>query len=92
MKVLFINGSPHKEGCTYTALKEVANTLEECGIETEIFWIGKHNFGGCIACKSCIKTGQCVYKDSVNECRGKPWKRTGLFSAHPFTMRRQAAL
>ena len=40
MKVLLINGSPHKEGCTYTALREVADTLEAEGIETEIVWIG----------------------------------------------------
>lgn len=24
MKVLLVNGGPHKEGCTYTALSEVA--------------------------------------------------------------------
>ena len=27
MKVLMINGGPHPEGCTCTALKEVATTL-----------------------------------------------------------------
>ena len=37
MKVLLANGSPHKEGCTYTALCEVADTLNKEGIETEIF-------------------------------------------------------
>ena len=36
MKVLMVNGSPHKEGCTYTALKEVAGALEKYGIESEI--------------------------------------------------------
>ena len=40
MKVLLINGSPHKEGCTYTALKEVADTLEKNGIATEIYYLG----------------------------------------------------
>ena len=34
MKVLMINGSPNKEGCTYTALSEVASVLEKEGIET----------------------------------------------------------
>ena len=29
MKVLLVNGSPNKEGCTYTALSEVAKTLNE---------------------------------------------------------------
>ena len=40
MKVLLVNGSPHKNGCTYTALEEISKTLQEEGIETEIFWIG----------------------------------------------------
>ena len=35
MKVLLFNGSPHKEGCTYTALKEIENTLKEEGIDSE---------------------------------------------------------
>lgn len=67
MKVILVNGSPHKNGCTYTALKEVANTLNEEGIKTEIFWIGIKPLAGCIACKSCATNGKCVFEDSVNE-------------------------
>lgn len=67
MKVLLINGSPHKEGCTYTALNEVAGALNRQGIETQIFWIGNRAISGCIACKSCKKLNQCVLKDTVNE-------------------------
>ena len=48
MKVALVNGSPHKNGCTYTALCEVAKTLNEEGIETEIFWIGPKALSGCI--------------------------------------------
>ena len=40
MKVLLVNGSPNIHGCTDTALQEVSKTLNEAGIETEIFWIG----------------------------------------------------
>lgn len=57
MKVLLVNGGPHKNGCTYTALEEVSKTLQEEGIETEIFWIGIKPIAGCIACKTCAKTG-----------------------------------
>lgn len=71
MKVLLINGSPHKEGCTYTALKEVADTLEKEGVETEIFWIGNKPIGGCIACNQCTKIHKCVFDDSVNICHEK---------------------
>jgi multimeric flavodoxin WrbA len=67
MKVLLVNGSPHKEGCTYTALTEVAKTLNEEGIDTEIFWIGVKPLVGCIACRTCGKTGHCAFEDSVND-------------------------
>ena len=36
MKVILVNGSPHEHGCTYTALSEVKNTLEQEGIGAEI--------------------------------------------------------
>ena len=67
MKVLLINGSPHKNGCTYTALSEIADTLKTEGIESEIFWIGNKPISGCIACKGCLKTGKCAIDDTVNE-------------------------
>ncbi|MCR4712042.1 MAG: flavodoxin family protein [Clostridia bacterium] len=67
MKVMLVNGSPHEKGCTYTALAEVAKTLEKEGIETEFFWIGKKPISGCIACGSCTKTGKCAFDDVVNE-------------------------
>ena len=67
MKVLLVNGSPHKEGATYTALNEVAQALQENGIETEFMWLGIDPIAGCIGCNSCIKTGKCFRDDIVNE-------------------------
>lgn len=68
MRVLLINGSPHKEGCTYTALKEVADTLNANNIETKIIWLGVNPIQGCIACNHCIKTNnRCFVDDKVNE-------------------------
>lgn len=67
MKVLLVNGSPHKQGCTYTALNEVAKSLNENDIDTKIFWIGNKPIGGCIACKSCVTKGKCIFNDIVNE-------------------------
>lgn len=68
MKVLLVNGSPYKEGCTYTALTEVEKSLNKEGIETDIFWIGNKPISGCIACKSCVKLKKCVFNnDIVNE-------------------------
>jgi len=67
MKVLLVNGSPHGKGCTYTALNEVVETLNHEGIDAEIFQIGTKPLSGCIACKSCVKIGHCVFDDKVNE-------------------------
>ncbi len=66
MKVLLFNGSPHKEGCTYTALNEVAKTLREEGVEAEIYHIPK-TVAPCRACRACAKTGKCIIDDGVNE-------------------------
>ena len=71
MKVLLINGSPHKNGCTARALEEVAKTLNEEGIESEIIFIGNKDIRGCISCDSCAKTGKCVFDDIVNEVATK---------------------
>ena len=70
MKIILVNGSPHEKGCTYTALLEVANTLNAEGIQTEIFQIGNDPLSGCIACGNCRITGHCVFSDRVNEFLG----------------------
>lgn len=67
MKVILVNGSPHKTGCTYTALTEIEKELNANDIDTEIFWVGTKPLSGCIACGTCVKTGKCAFDDSVNE-------------------------
>ena len=66
MKVLLVNGSPHKNGCTNRALEEVQKQLDKEGIESEIFWIGAE-VQGCIGCFSCMETGKCVFDDILSD-------------------------
>ena len=66
MKVILLNGSPKAGGCTYTALREVEDALQQNGIETEIFQIGAKPVAGCIGCGACIGTGKCFVEDEVN--------------------------
>lgn len=66
MKVLLVNGSPHKAGCTHTALAEVAGALRECGVESDEYWIGAAPVAGCTGCKACRSLGCCVLDDAVN--------------------------
>lgn len=65
MKVLLLNGSPHKNGTTFAALSEVASTLEAQGIEAEIFHVGNGPIYGCIGCGRCKEAGKCVYQDDI---------------------------
>ncbi len=83
MKVLLVNGSPHERGCTYTALREVADTLEKEGIETEIFNIGKGPFYGCVACGVCRRTGKCVFGDVANDLADRMLEADGLVVGSP---------
>lgn len=64
-KVLLINGSPKENGNTFTALSEVAKTLNEEGVATEIINIGKRAVQGCIACGMCGRTGRCTFHDDL---------------------------
>ena len=83
MKVLLVNGSPHKDGCTDTALQECAGVLNREGIETEILWLGTKAVQGCIACGKCRKLGRCVFNDAVNEVNGRSEEFDGLIVGAP---------
>ena len=83
MKVMLVNGSPHRHGCTDRALQEVARTLEQNGVKAEIFWIGAKPVGGCIACGGCDRTGACVFDDAVNEFRAKAAEADGFVFGAP---------
>ena len=83
MKVLLVNGSPHKNGSTDRALQEVAKTLEAGGVETEIFWIGTAPIGGCIGCGGCGKKGECVFGGPVVEFVRKAKTADGFVFGSP---------
>ena len=83
MKVLMINGSPHSDGATARALKEMENVFIKEGIEIENFHIGNKNIRGCIACGKCYNTGKCVFEDCVNELSKKFSEVDGLVIGSP---------
>ena len=83
MKVLLINGSPHKNGATNRILEEVAKPLNEEGIETEIIHIGSLNISGCLACRYCYENGKCVKSDIVNDVAIKFKEADGLVIGSP---------
>ena len=83
MKVLLINGSPHKNGCTSRALREVSKTLNKEGIDTETVFIGGNEIRGCISCGLCRKKGKCTFDDIVNEISLKFKECDGIVIGSP---------
>ncbi len=74
MKVLLINGSPNKNGCTNAALSIVASELKAQGVESEIVWLGSGAVRGCIGCGGCKKAGKCVFDDDAVNAIGEKVK------------------
>lgn len=91
MKVLLINGSPNNNGCTYTALNEVGQTLSKNGVDWEIISLGVNPIRDCIGCKKCVELDNaCVFDDDIiNEIIKKAEKADGfvfgtpVYYAHP---------
>ena len=67
MKVLLVNGGPHKKGATQRALEEIQNELKKNNIDSDIFWVENEPIAGCIACNSCRTNGRCFRNDRVND-------------------------
>lgn len=83
MKVLVLNGSPRANGCTATALHEVAHTLHSEGIDTELVHVGNQDIRGCIACNRCMEQKKCVFDDLVNETAKSFEEADGLVIGSP---------
>ena len=83
MKVLLLNGSPHENGSTYTALHEMMKVFEKEGIEVELLQIGKLTIKGCQACGYCKTHGKCAMDDVVNEVAEKLMAADGLVLGSP---------
>lgn len=83
MKVLLLNGSPHANGSTYTALHEMEKIFQSNGIETELIQVGNQAIRGCVACGACAKLGKCVVDDAVNQIAPKFEEADGLVVGSP---------
>lgn len=83
MKVLMINGSPRPKGNTYTALHEMEEIFRQEGVEVEMLQVGNQAVRGCIGCRKCGETGQCIFNDMVNETAKKFEECDGLVVGSP---------
>ena len=84
MKVLLVNGSPHENGTTARALKEVTGVFESEGVEFNTINVGTVPMRGCMSCGYCRKSGEgCVLKDEVNVAAKLFSEADGIIVASP---------
>lgn len=83
MKVLLLNGSPHKNGNTSIALKEMETIFSQEKIAAECVQLGNMDIRGCTACGFCFENGRCVFNDIVNQLAPKFEEADGLVIATP---------
>lgn len=68
MKVVILNGSPHKQGNTKVMAEEFARGATEAGHEAQIVDLAGKKVAGCLGCYHCFKKpGECAQKDDMGE-------------------------
>ena len=94
LKVLMLNGSPHANGNTAVALREMEEIFKASGVEVETVLIGNQAVRGCTACGVCYKLGKCVFASSWRapsitrpRTRRSSPASTACFTAHRSTRR-----
>lgn len=86
MKIIGINGSPHRDGNTSLLIKTVFQELEKEGLETEFIQLGGKQVHGCTACGKCreIKDGRCHIKNGpINEIIVQMLEADGIILGSP---------
>jgi len=67
MRVLGIAGSPRKNGNTDMLLAEFMRGAESRGVETKTIILRELKYNTCIHCDGCLKDGNCVIKDDMQQ-------------------------
>jgi multimeric flavodoxin WrbA len=86
MKVLAFNGSPRKDGNTFTLLGYCLQEIEKEGIETELVQLSAKAIHGCRACYKCFENEdqRCSVKiDAANEYIEKMLAAQGIVLGSP---------
>lgn len=69
MKILVLNGSPHKEGNTAALVGAFQKGAQAAGHEVVVCPVGTMNIKGCLGCEYCHTKGEgaCIQKDDMQK-------------------------
>ena len=83
MKVLIINGSPVINGNSSKLIEQIIDVFKKENIEVDLYQIGGKSIRGCMACGHCYESGECVFKDDVNDLAKRFKEADGLVITAP---------
>lgn len=69
MRVLVLEGSPHRNGSSNMLASEFARGAKEAGHEVTVFDAAHSSIGPCRGCDACGMRGPCVQKDDMQRLR-----------------------
>jgi len=65
LKILVINGSPHKKGNTFLSVESFLSGFKQVNDEVKIYHLAELDYTTCIGCNKCYETGYCIFKDDL---------------------------
>lgn len=83
MRVLGIAGSPRKNGNTDMLLAEFMRGAESRGAESKTIFLRELKYSTCIHCDGCLKDGNCVIKDEMQQIYPEMEKADIIVMASP---------
>lgn len=67
MKILVLEGSPHKNGSSNLLADNFIKGAKESGHEVQVYDAAHAKIGPCMGCNACGMNGACVQKDDMSE-------------------------
>jgi multimeric flavodoxin WrbA len=83
IRIVGLNGSPHREGNTATLMRWVLEGCEEAGAEVEWLHVVDYDVRYCQGCMACLRRGICTVQDDVPAIRARLLAAAGVVAGSP---------
>lgn len=83
IKILALNGSPHRQGNTVALMRWVAEGTQKADAVVEWLHVVDYHIEYCLGCNSCLKQGVCPQKDDFPQVRERLLSADGIIAGSP---------
>ncbi len=83
VKIIALNGSPHRSGNTSTLMGWVADGAAQAGASVEWIHLVDYRINYCLGCNACLQKGVCPQQDDFLEIRSRLMAADGYIIGSP---------